>query len=264
MSIITLTTDFGNQDHYVACMKGVILGINDEAVIVDLCHEVPPYDIKYAAMLLDAAYDYFPPGTIHIVVVDPGVGSSRKPLVVAGKKYFWVAPDNGVLSLALAREGQASVVEADNAHFFLSGMSATFHGRDIFAPLAAWLSKGIDYRQMGPIVESYSRMSFPEARLVEGKIQGEIIHVDRFGNLISNIGRNLWEQARARWGSDFRLKIGQLEIRKLVNHYAQAGALGEICALFGSSGRLELAINQGQADKILSLDMGQPLEISFA
>ncbi len=185
--IITLLTDFGLGDAYVGIMKGVILSLSPDARLVDLSHEVPPQEVLSGAMVLQSAWRYFPPGTIHLAVVDPGVGSSRRALAAAGREQFFVGPDNGLFSLVFAEQAPLMVVSLENPQYFLAKVSATFHGRDIFAPVAAHLSLGVPLTAFGPALSDPVGLDFPAPEFGEEEVDGQIISCDHFGNLISNI-----------------------------------------------------------------------------
>jgi S-adenosylmethionine hydrolase len=261
---ITLTSDFGTKDHYVGTMKGVIYGINPEVHIVDISHEIAPQDILEAAFLLRSSYSHFPIRTIHVVVVDPTVGSTRKLLIVGTENYYFVAPDNGVLSLIYDVEPVSTVVEITAEHFFLNRVSKTFHGRDIMAPAAAWLSKGTGIENFGDPVTDYFRLALPKAKMLpDGNLKGNVIHVDRFGNLITNITREDYEQARTQSPGDaFKLTVGKQEIPKLNEFYAE-GPKGTLLALFGSADFLEVAQTQGSAAKTLGLSRGAEVNVQL-
>src|SRR6266513_2460018 len=186
--IVTLTTDFGLNDHFVGTMKGVILKIVPNAEIVDICHSVQAFDILDGALALAQAYFYFPPRTVHLVIVDPGVGSARRPIVASSEEYNFVAPDNGVLSLMYAREERLSVRHITSDHYFLQPLSNTFHGRDIFAPVAAYLAKGVVDEKFGEEITDFVRFNAPKPKAVDANtLRGVVLKVDRFGNLVTNI-----------------------------------------------------------------------------
>lgn len=261
--IITLTTDFGLQDHYVGVMKGVMLGINPEVKLVDICHEVQSYAVLDAAYTLEAAYTYFPAGTIHLIIVDPGVGSNRRPILAQSGDYYFIAPDNGILSPIFKREKNPTVIEITSSKYFLTPISTTFHGRDIFAPAAAWLSTGVTPEQFGKIIHDYVVLDIPAAKIIApGVISGQIIKVDKFGNLISNVSVEVFEQSRKRWGEKFSLQIGDVEIMRLITCYAE-GKDNEACAIIGSSGRLEIVVKEKRADELLGVEVGQELRLVF-
>ncbi len=255
--IITLLTDFGTRDHFVAAMKGVILSIAPQVHIIDISHEVPPHDILEAGFILRSCYSQFPTRTIHMVVVDPTVGSSRRPIIVATDNYYYVAPDNGVLSLIYDVDPVSTVVEIAAEHLMLPEVSKTFHGRDIFAPAAAWLARGTDMLNFGDPIEDYSKIPLPKAKIVgESLLKGTVIHVDRFGNLITNISREDYQAAREKMpGNQVKVLLAKQEIIGLKEYYAE-GQKGDILALFGSSNLLEIAQNQGSAARTLGLLRG--------
>ncbi len=262
--LITLITDFGTQDHYVGAMKGVMLGINPELKIVDICHEVQSYSILDAAYTLEAAYAYFPAGAIHLIVVDPGVGSSRRPILAQCGGYYFIAPDNGVLSPIFMQEKNPTVIELTSSEHFLPDISATFHGRDIFAPVAAWLSTGVAPEQFGKVIHDYMVLDIPTAKIIEPRvISGQIIRVDKFGNLISNITARLFEQAQSKWGRKFSLQLRDAKISRLITCYAE-GKDNEACAIIGESGRLEIVVKEQRADELLGVSGGQELWLIFA
>ena len=255
--IITLLTDFGTKDHFVAAMKGVILSIAPQAQIVDITHDIPPHDILEAGFVLRCCYSNFPSRTIHMVVVDPTVGSARKPIIVATDNYYYVAPDNGVLSFIYDVDPVSTVVEIGAEHLMLPEVSKTFHGRDIFAPAAAWLARGTDMLNFGDPITDYAQIPLPKAKLVgEALMKGTVIHVDRFGNLITNISREDLEAARQKVpGNAFKVVIAKQEIVGLKEYYSEAQK-GEVIALFGSSNLLEISQNQGSAARTLGVNRG--------
>ena len=261
---ITLTTDYGTRDHFVGSMKGVIYSIQPQVTVIDISHEIAAQDIVEAAFLIRSCYSYFPQGTIHVVVVDPSVGSSRKPLLVSTENYFFVAPDNGVLSLLYEAEPPSVVVEITAEHYFLPQVSKTFHGRDIFAPVAAWLSKGTDILNFGEPLENYVRLSLPKPKFIgDGQIKGMVLHVDRFGNLITNISREDFLAERAKFpGDTLKVNLGTREIQGLKEFYSESQK-GEFMALFGSTNFLEIAQNQGSAARTLGLNRGSEVTASL-
>jgi S-adenosylmethionine hydrolase len=244
-------------------MKGVIHSVNPQASIIDISHEVAPQDIVEAAFLIRSCYSYFPPATIHVIVVDPSVGSSRKPIMVSTENHFFIAPDNGVLSLIYEVEPPSQVIEITAEHYMLPEISKTFHGRDIFAPVAAWLSKGVDITNFGEPLEQYVRLSLPKSKSAEGQLKGIILHVDRFGNLISNISHSDFLAAREKTpGDKFVVSIGNREIQGLKQYYSESQK-GDLLALFGSTKYLEIAQNQGSAAKTLGLNRGAEIAVSL-
>jgi S-adenosylmethionine hydrolase len=255
--IVTLLTDYGTKDHFVAAIKGVILSIAPQVQIIDITHEIPPHDILEAGFVLRSCYSQFPTRTIHMVVVDPTVGSTRKPIIVATDNYYYVAPDNGVLSLIYDVDPVSTVVEISSEHLMLPEISKTFHGRDIFAPAAAWLTRGTDMLNFGDPITEYTIIPLPKAKMVgEALLKGTVIHVDRFGNLITNISREDYQAAREKVpGDGFKVLLAKQEINGLKEYYAEAQK-GESIALFGSSNLLEIAQNQGSAARTLGVARG--------
>ena len=246
MPAITLLTDFGTTDGYVGTMHGVILRINPAATVVDVCHEVPPQDIRATAFILSTVYPYFAADTIHVVVVDPGVGSTRRAIALQTARGLFVAPDNGVLSYVLSREPILQMVQLTNDAYWLADRSNTFHGRDVFAPVAAHLSRGVSLRDLGCAVQNVVCSPIRDGYLAEnGTIRGEVVHVDRFGNLITNLTRELLPP-----GQQLRVQIAGQEAHGLTESYAQTNE-GELLALFGSSGYLEIAVRNGSAATVL-------------
>jgi S-adenosylmethionine hydrolase len=257
--IITLLTDFGLKDPYVASMKGVILAINPQCTQVDITHQVNSHDIKEGAFILGQAYSNFPKGTIHLSVIDPGVGGARKPILIVTKNYFFVGPDNGLFTIALRRERVKQAVILTNQKFFLSKISSTFHGRDIFAPVAAYLSMGVKPESFGRAIKSWHEISFPDPAMKQGKLIGEIVHVDTFGNLVSNIDRKGLLQFSN--GRPFVINIAKRAMRGLKKGYWE-GRKGEPMALIGSAGFLEISIREGNAQKILKVKRGNNITVS--
>ncbi len=259
-AIITLTTDFGTDDHLVGTVKGVILKINPEVTLVDITHHVTPFDLLDGALTIGSAYSYFPPKTIHVVIVDPGVGTERRPLLVSAQNQYFIAPDNGVLSVIYEREQNNLVVRHANAeHYFLQPLSKTFHGRDVFAPVAAWLSKGWQTPAMGDEISDYKRFALPRPKSVEGGKKGVVLRVDSFGNLITNFrAEDLSSEAQ---NGGLKLQVGTHPVNRLVDTFAH-GKASEPVAYVGSSGYLEIALNKGNASRTLSVGRGAPVVLS--
>jgi len=257
-SIITLLTDFGTKDHYVASLKGVILRIHPQCTLIDISHQVNPQDIKEGAFILANAYSFFPKGTIHLAVVDPGVGGSRKAILLVTRDYFFVGPDNGLLTLAAPRGRVKQAVALANKKFFLPRVSATFHGRDLFAPVAAHLSLGVKPKAFGSELDSWVELDFRNSRTRKQELVGEILHVDLFGNIISSIR----EQQFFHFTKDhpFVIKIGKRAIHGLEKGY-WAGKKEEVMALFGSGGFLEISVKEGSAQKILKAKRGNLIKV---
>lgn len=258
-SIITLLTDFGTKDHYVASMKGVILRINPGCTIVDITHDIKPQDIIEGAFVLGNCFSYFPKGTIHLSVVDPGVGSPRNPVLLVTQNYFFIGPDNGLFECVKKKEKLKQAVALTKEKYFLPVVSRTFQGRDIFAPVAAHLSLGIKANAFGHKAGPLKELRIKEPIIRDGKLLGEILHIDHFGNLISNInGKAIFEFAR---GRSFVIRIGGRNIRNVKKGYWE-GRGDDPIGLVGSSGLLELSVREGSAQKILKAKTGDPIIIT--
>ena len=257
MGIIALLTDFGLNDNFVGVMKGVIYRINPRAKIVDLCHQIESHNIHEAAFLLKSSCPYFPEGTVFLVVVDPGVGSERKSVIVETEKYLFVAPDNGVLSFLVERDIKR-IIQITNEEYFLKPVSRTFHGRDIFAPVVAHLSKGEKVENFGSSIRDIERLKFPEPQVKNNRLVGEIIYVDRFGNLITNINQDVF--LRFIKGKKFEIVIGKAKISKISSSY-QEGKQGLPIAIFGSFDNLEISLYRDDASRRLNLDKGSKIYI---
>lgn len=253
--IITFTSDFGLEDPFVGIVKGVILSINPSARIVDITHSIGAQDILQGALILRSAYCFFPPGTIHLAVVDPGVGSERYPIVVETQRYIFVGPDNGLLSFAIEEKFSAYIIE--NANFVLEKVSQTFHARDIFAPVAGYLSLGIKSSAVGRKLEEIKRLSLPSPSCEERRILGEIIGFDHFGNAITNIPEELIRDKKV-----LKIRIGGKIIEKLSFSYAEIPPHTAL-AILGSSGFLEISVNLGSARSELKLKKGDEVEVTF-
>jgi hypothetical protein len=260
MSIISLITDFGLKDNFVGVMKGVILKINPSAQLVDICHEIKPQGILEAAFLLRSSFKYFPYGCVHLVVVDPGVGSKRKNILVKTKNYFFIGPDNGVLSLALKEERPLEIIEITNRKFFLKPTSSTFHGRDIFAPVAAYLSRKEKADKFGKRIKSLQDLRLPGVKPESKNLIGEIVYVDRFGNLVSNIDKETWGEFIK--NKKFKISIRDKIIDKLSGSYAE-GARRKPIALIDSFNYLEIASNCASAKEYLKADKGTKIKVSI-
>jgi len=261
--LITLLTDFGTADYFVGALKGAILSVNARAQIIGITQEIPAHDVQAGAFTLLAAYSSFPTGTIHVAVVDPGVGSARRPLLIATRNYFFVGPDNGLFSYVCEREQGVRVYQLTNEKFFRAPVSATFHGRDIFAPVAAALSNNVPPEAFGELIEDYVRLD-PLAPLRESGAawSAKIIHIDRFGNLITNITRR--ELSGDEFAEGARLEIGGREISSFRRFYAEetGGAEGELFAIWGSAGFLEIAANRASAARLLHAERGQTVRVA--
>lgn len=256
MRIVTLTTDFGLADHYVGVLKGVILGIAPRARIVDITHHVEPYEITQAAFLVAQAYTGFPPGTVHVVVVDPGVGTSRRPLLVEAARQIFIAPDNGVLSLLYSRE-KHKVRAVSEDRYFRKPVSPTFHGRDIFAPVAAHVARGVAPSKFGKPIRDYLRRELDQpVRTGKRTWTGAVLHIDRFGNVVTN-----FRTADLPTDRPYVVALGPHRIAHLATSYAECGQ-GELFLIGGSSGYLEISINQAPAAKALGCGVGAPVDFT--
>lgn len=256
--LITLTSDFGYTDPFVGIMKGVICGINPAAQIVDLGHGIAPQDIMAAALIVRHSSKFFPRGTIHVAVVDPGVGSSRRPLLLEFEGNYFIGPDNGVLSLVLEKERPTRVVWLSNRSYQLWPTSLTFHGRDIFAPAAAYLSRGIAPEAFGENIEDFVKLTLPEVLKAETNVQGEIVYIDHFGNLSTNIRA---DDLKDLSGSQLRITIHDFFILGLSTHYATVEQ-GKYVALFNSWGLLEIAIYKGNARERSGAIVGDKVQVT--
>ena len=261
--IITLITDFGTNDHFVGTMKGVIYTINPDAEIVDITHKVASYDIFDAAFTLAQSYRFFPSDTIHLVVVDPGVGTTRRPLLARSLAHKFVAPDNGVLSLIYEMEENVEVRHITADHYFLNPVSATFQGRDIFAPVVGWLSKWVEVDKFGDPIGDFIKFSSPKPkRTGENLITGVVLRVDKFGNILTNLRAEDLPQLFEENPPPFKIVINQQEITRLNLAYSM-GKPSELFAIVGSSGYLEVCTNRGSAAKVLNANRGAEVTVKL-
>lgn len=252
LMIIALLTDFGTKDYFVGAMKGAILSIDKTAKIIDITHEIPPQDILSASFTLRACCKNFPAKTIFTVVVDPGVGSNRRAILTETDDYYFVAPDNGLLSFVFNEEKNFRVFELANEKFFAEKVSRTFHGRDIFAPVAAHLSKGVQPSEFGAEIKDFVHFETAKPRKISvNETEAEIIHIDRFGNLITNLEQTDLPER-------FILEMGAKRISKLQNFFAESEK-GEVFMILGSAGFLEIAAFQDSAEKLLNAKIGQKI-----
>jgi S-adenosylmethionine hydrolase len=257
---ITLTTDYGASDHLAGAMKGVIANIYPEARVYDITHDVTPFDVIDGALTVSHSYRYWPPRTIHVVVVDPGVGTARRPLLVSAGTHYFVAPDNGVLSLVFEREEEIRAWHITAEHYFVQPVSRTFHGRDVFAPAAAWLARNWQPETFGPEVTDYERFSLPRPEIAANSIKGVLLRADHFGNLLTNLRP---EDAPQLATAAFRLRTGKVEITRLAETFSD-GAPGEPCLVVGSSGYYEICVNRGSATQVTAAAPGAPFSIDLA
>ena len=256
--ILTLTTDFGLSDHFVGVMKGVILGICPQAHIVDITHDVAPFMVSEGAFRIAQAYPYFPKKTVHVVVIDPGVGSERRPILAEARGQYFVAPDNGVLSMVYAREKHA-VRAIANSRYFLKAVSQTFHGRDVFAPTAAHLAAGTGPGKLGKPIDDYIRLDFAKPKRTGTGWAGNLLAIDRFGNLITNLQVKKFPDLA---NSEFSLRLAGRRIRALARTYAER-APSELFLIAGSSGYWEVSVNQGSAARLVGCQAGDAIELKL-
>ncbi|MEX5218645.1 MAG: SAM-dependent chlorinase/fluorinase [Nitrospira sp.] len=262
LSVMTLLTDFGTRDYFVASMKGVILNINPQARIADLSHEVAPHDIAGAAYLLKSCYRYFPDGTVHVAVVDPGVGSNRRPLLISTSRYFFIGPDNGLFTYVCDEETGVEIRQIENRQYRLDSQGSTFDGRDLFAPAAAWLTKGQAVSSFGRLLTTYERIPTAAPGWDRQVMAGQIMHVDHFGNLISNLTSFELKEVRGvtkRAASSLRL--GGQTIEGLVSSYSD-GDSGVPQALINSNGQIEVFVREGNAAELLGIGRGARIELT--
>jgi S-adenosylmethionine hydrolase len=255
---LTLTTDFGLSDHFVGTMKGVILGICPAAQIVDISHDVTPFEIGEGAYMIAQAYRYFPKKTVHVVVVDPGVGTARRPVVMEAAGQYFVAPDNGVLGMVQSREEGAKFRVITNSKYFLKDVSTTFHGRDIFAPVGAHLAAGVPVARLGKRIEDYFKPGLEKPHR-EGKRtwMGRILRIDRFGNVITNFHADEFGDLGMK---SFQFALGPVTVTVSAKNYAERGP-GELFAIRGSSGYYEVSMSQGSAAKKIGCETGAAVEL---
>lgn len=256
--IITLTTDFGHSDHYVGVMKGVILRIAPEAAIIDITHDLAAYEIAEAAFVVEQTYRYYPKKTIHVVVIDPGVGTSRRPILVEAAGQYFIAPDNGVLTPVMKNE-KHKARELKAVKYFLNPVSRTFHGRDIFAPCAAHLAKGATPARFGKLIQNHMRLHMPEpTRTSKRAWTGSVLRIDRFGNMITNYSTKefAWIESRP-----FEMAVGMRQVSRIALNYSDCEP-GDLFLIHGSSGYMEISASQSSAAKMVGCGVGAPLELS--
>jgi S-adenosylmethionine hydrolase len=257
--VVALLSDFGTADHYAGTMKGVLLSVCPDVTLVDIAHDLPAHDVMAGALQLAACYRYFPPATIFLVVVDPGVGSARRGIAAEAGDFKFVAPDNGVLSAVFKDTAPRKVVELTERKYARPTISRTFEGRDRFAPAAGWLAKGLALASLGRGVADYQRLDLPDVAFTSGGVDGVVIHIDRFGNCITNIERRDVEKAVP--DGALAIAAGSHHIAGIVSTYDEAE--GDLpCALYGSSEHLEIAIKAGHAATRLRLDRGAPVRVT--
>jgi S-adenosylmethionine hydrolase len=255
---ITLLTDFGSRDAFVGIMKGVMLSINPSVTLVDLAHEVPPQDILAGALILRSAVAFFPPGTIHVAVIDPGVGSNRRALLVETPRAFFIGPDNGLLSLAVPADAVTRLIHLTNDEYFLALRSQTFHGRDVFAPVAAHLSCNVPPERFGNAISNMERLTLPSVEYRASGLIGGVLYIDHFGNAITNITE---ADVRLFPTDTLLVSIGGMQIRGIQSSYAAVEA-GAPVAIINSWGLMEIAVRNGSATQQLAIHLGHPVHLS--
>lgn len=266
MSIITLLTDFGLNDEYAGTMKGVILSVNPSATIIDITHNIDPHDIIQAAFTIKSSYKFFPKGTVHVVIVDPGVGGSRAIIAIEMAGHIFLAPNNGILTLLVEEGNITEIIRVDNKKFFLKSVSRTFHGRDIFAPVSAYISSGIKINNTGTPINKNElvKLSIPKPGISDkGELVGAIVSIDHFGNLITNIDSDcLRNFCRPDAEKKLEIKIDNSKIRGLSESYENS-ALNSPLVIIGSRGYLEIAINCGSAKKYFKAEKGDTIKVNL-
>ncbi len=262
--IITFTSDFGSREHYVGAVKGVLLGACPNATIIDISHEVGSHDLLDAAFVLAGAYPFFPPRTVHLVVVDPTVGSNRRAIAACTESAYFVAPDNGVLSLVYAREPVMRVVAIEADHYFRKPVSPTFHGRDVFAPVAGRLAGGTDIDNFGPPITDYVKFALPPVQKVtENKLEGIVLHIDKFGNAITNITPEEVKRLTGREARPAVVRVNGKEITANRRYYSESNA-DEFFSLLGSTGYYEIAAAKKPAARLLEIKRGNKVELEIS
>ena len=261
--IVTLTTDFGVSEHYVGAMKGVILTVNPDAKIVDICNSVQSYDVLDGDITIANSYRYYPSDTIHVVVVDPGVGTARRPIVATTERHIFLAPDNGVLSLVYEHEERLSVRHITSEHFFQSPVSNTFHGRDVFASVAGWMSKGVEAIKLGDEITDFVRFAAPKPKpLSPTSIKALVLRVDKFGNLVTNLRPEDVPSIFQEPAGAFTITVGKAQVTKVHTNYSQASP-GELFAIIGSMGYVEISANRQPAAALAGVNKGAEVNVTF-
>jgi S-adenosyl-L-methionine hydrolase (adenosine-forming) len=259
-NIITYTTDFGTSDPYAGIMKGVVLSINPKACQIDITHSIPSHDIVHASFILAHAYHHFPKGTIHTAIVDPGVGGERKNIAVLSGNYFFVGPDNGIFSNVLANETIKEIREIKNLPFISETVSGTFHGRDVFAPCAGFISAGKKFSDIGPVLDNVKYLDYPKVRTETMSLSGEVVFIDSFGNMITNISEQALNSFTG--GKPIEIYFAAEHFKKISNHYSEI-PIGNPLVLFGSSGYLEISMNGGSAASYFMTSIGAEINVQL-
>jgi len=264
LPIITLTTDFGTSDHYVAAMKAAMLSISTQIALVDVTHDIPPHDVMAAGWAVRNAFGAFPKFSVHVAVVDPGVGSARRPILAVTENHYFIGPDNGIFSFVFEVEPPVKVIELTAAHYFRTGVSPTFHARDIFGPVAVHLARGIESSNFGESIDNLTKLDIPRPKVTqEGSIRATVVHVDRFGNVVLNVTRSSMETLVQRMkASGFTATVGAVRVTQTFITYAEAPA-GIPFLLYNSSNFLEIAANQSRAADLVGAKPGDIVELSL-
>ncbi|MBN1292087.1 MAG: SAM-dependent chlorinase/fluorinase [Candidatus Latescibacteria bacterium] len=256
--LVTLTTDFGTKDPYAGIIRGMVYTTNLNAKIIDITHDIPPHDVVSAAFTIVRAYEFFPTGTVHIAIVDPKVGSKRKNIAVKTDRYIFIGPDNGIFSLVLGDDDAIEIREIVNPTFLQDKISSTFHGRDIYAPCAGHLSAGRDFSEIGPVLNRLKKLVYPQPEQNGNILKGEIVSIDSFGNLISNISIHAFNTFAGK--RKIEVSFAAERFRKIMDHYSQAQK-GTPLVLFGASGYLEISMNEGNAASYFMTSIGSTVTV---
>ena len=258
--VITFTTDFGTRDPYAGIMKGIVLTINPEARQIDITHDIPAHDIINASFMLANVYQHFPPGTVHVTIVDPGVGGGRKNIAVLTERYFFIGPDNGLFTIVFSKEKVLEIREIKNVPFIMKKISNTFQGRDVFAPCAGYISAGRSFSDLGPVINNIQHLEYPEIFKNEKTLIGEVVSIDSFGNMITNISK---QTLRTFLGKHkFEIYFAAERFNKIASHYAEI-PVGKPLILFGSTGYLEISMNGGSASSYFMTSLGTKITVQL-
>jgi len=264
--IISLITDFGEGSYHVGLMKGVIRKINPDAKIIDITHSIESYDIVQASYVLQSVIKHFPGPTIHLVVVDPGVGSDRRPILAAGESHYYLAPDNGVISRILKDDVVKDVYHVSGDHYMLHPICPTFHGRDVFAPVAAWLSKYFSSSMFGDPITDFKVLEYKKPVIVQNRtVRCQVLFFDKFGNIVTNLERIMFERAVKKFKTDsIKVRVGNTIFQGLKTHYYEVPNQNDPLALFGSLNLFEVSIREGNAREFFDIKKGDPIYIQFS
>lgn len=260
---IAILSDFGAGSHHVGMMKGVILKVNPEAQILDVSHDILPFNVIQASYMLNSAIHYFPSPTIFLAVVDPGVGSARRPIIAVGEQHYYVCPDNGIISKVIESDSITEVFHIEEEHYFMPNICATFHGRDVFAPCAAWLSKQLGAGRFGDAIEDYMTLSYPKIKVIaERTLSIPIMYIDHFGNMVTSFDLEYLQRARERFpGDTLMVKVGETMIKSLSSHYFDAAQPGDPVTYFGSLNLLEVGLREANAAEHFGMKPGDTISV---